>query len=148
MPGRQRADGDSADALRGRQGNERAAGERARIDCSCGTKACRLGACANACGSAASARARPASCSAAAQPARPRGRDVPGLVSAHALQPRDAYFSKPSKEGRVVKLRLHGTNVYGGVITKEASCEINNGKLDDDWTQIHADRLGWGKKQK
>lgn len=62
--------------------------------------------------------------------------------------PRDAYFSKPSKEGRVVKLRLHGTNVYGGVITKEASCEINNGKLDDDWTQVHADRLGWGKKQK
>ena len=61
--------------------------------------------------------------------------------------PKGAYLTKPSKEGRVVKMTLHGTNVYGGVVTKEASCEILNGKLDNDWTQIHADRLGWGKKQ-
>ena len=27
--------------------------------------------------------------------------------------------------------------------TKQASCEIHNGRLDDSWTRIHAKRGGW-----
>lgn len=32
---------------------------------------------------------------------------------------------------------------YGGRIAARASCEIKNGRLDHDWTKIHAQRGGW-----
>lgn len=57
--------------------------------------------------------------------------------------PAGAYYSELSKEGRVVKITVHATNGYGGYTTKEAACEIYNGRLNADWTKIHAKRRGW-----
>ena len=57
--------------------------------------------------------------------------------------PAGAYYSEPSKDGRVVSITVHATNGYGGYTTKGASCEIYNGQLDTEWTKIHAKRGGW-----
>lgn len=57
--------------------------------------------------------------------------------------PRDAYYTRPSRDGRVVTITIHATNKLGGVVTKDARCEIQAGKLDRDWTKIHAERLNW-----
>lgn len=57
--------------------------------------------------------------------------------------PAGAYYTAPSKEGRVLSITIHATNGYGGYVTRSASCEIHNGKLDADWTKIHATRQGW-----
>ena len=57
--------------------------------------------------------------------------------------PAGTYYSEHSKDGRVVSITVHATNGYGGYITKEAACEFYNGRLDSDWTKIHAKRRGW-----
>lgn len=57
--------------------------------------------------------------------------------------PAGAYYTQPSKQGRVVSITLHGTNGYGGYVTKDAACEILNGQLNQNWTKIHAGRRGW-----
>lgn len=57
--------------------------------------------------------------------------------------PAGAYYTEPSKEGRVLSITIHATNGYGGYVTRRGSCEIQNGKLDSDWTKIHATRQGW-----
>jgi hypothetical protein len=57
--------------------------------------------------------------------------------------PRGAYYSAPSKEQRVLTIVIHATNGYGGFVTKRASCEMLNGRLDNDWTAIHARDGGW-----
>ncbi len=57
--------------------------------------------------------------------------------------PAGAYYTEPSKEGRVLSITIHATNGYGGYVIRRGSCEIHNGKLDSDWTKIHATRQGW-----
>lgn len=57
--------------------------------------------------------------------------------------PARAYYSKPSKEGRVLSMKVHATNGYGGYENWDAACEIQGGKLDEGWTKIHAQRRGW-----
>jgi len=57
--------------------------------------------------------------------------------------PAGAYLTGPSKEGRVVSITVHATNGYGGYVTRPAACEFINGRLDQDWTKIHAKRAGW-----
>lgn len=57
--------------------------------------------------------------------------------------PAGAYYTEPSKDGRVLSITIHATNGYGGYVTQRASCEFLNGKLDSDWTVIHATRGGW-----
>ncbi len=57
--------------------------------------------------------------------------------------PAGAYYSQPSKDGRVVRMTIHGSNSYGGYVTKQAACEIHMGKLDEGWTKKHAGRDGW-----
>lgn len=57
--------------------------------------------------------------------------------------PAGAYYSKHSKEGRVVSITIHATNGRGGYVTNEAACEFYNGRLDSDWTKIQAKRRGW-----
>ncbi len=57
--------------------------------------------------------------------------------------PAGAYYSEPAKDGRVVFVTVHATNGYGGYVTKDAACEFYNGRLDGDWTKIHAKRRGW-----
>ena len=59
--------------------------------------------------------------------------------------PVGAYFTSPSKDGRVLQMNLHATNGYGGYVIKTATCEIHNGRLDNDWTKIHAQRNGWSQ---
>ena len=57
--------------------------------------------------------------------------------------PAGAYYTVPSKDGRVLSITIHATNGYGGYVTQRGSCEFYNGKLDGDWTNIHATRGGW-----
>ena len=57
--------------------------------------------------------------------------------------PAGAYYTSPSKQSRVLTMTLHATNGYGGYVTKQATCEIHNGQLNQDWTKIHAQRGGW-----
>lgn len=59
--------------------------------------------------------------------------------------PASAYYSAPKFEDkRVLNMTLHATNGFGGVVTRMAACEFDNGKLSDDWTKIQAKRLEWG----
>jgi hypothetical protein len=60
--------------------------------------------------------------------------------------PAGAYYSAPSKEGRVVSMTVHATNGYGGYVTKAAACEIVNGRIDEDWTKIQAQRRAGRRK--
>lgn len=58
--------------------------------------------------------------------------------------PAGAYYTEVKMEERSVTMRLHATNGYGGYVTKEAACDFEvSGKLDDGWTKIRAERLGW-----
>jgi hypothetical protein len=57
--------------------------------------------------------------------------------------PRSAYASTPSREGRVLSLTVHATNLRGGVSARRAACEMFNGVVDAAWTKIHLERLGW-----
>ena len=57
--------------------------------------------------------------------------------------PAGAYYSAPSKDSRVLTLTVHATNRYGGYDTQVAEGEFFNGRLDSDWTKIHAKRNGW-----
>lgn len=57
--------------------------------------------------------------------------------------PRSAYHRNPTKDGRVLTLTLYATNAFGGYLTKSAACEMKGGEVDDGWTKIHAERLGW-----
>lgn len=57
--------------------------------------------------------------------------------------PQGAYLTEPSKDGRVLSITIHATNGYGGYVTRSGRCEFHNGKLDQDWTLIHARREGW-----
>jgi hypothetical protein len=43
----------------------------------------------------------------------------------------------------VLTIVIHATNGYGGFVTKRASCEVLNGRIDNDWTVIHARDGGW-----
>ena len=60
--------------------------------------------------------------------------------------PTTAYYTAVSKESRVLSITVHATNGYGGYTVKEAGCEIHNGRLNADWTKIHAQRGGWAVK--
>lgn len=57
--------------------------------------------------------------------------------------PAGAYYTAPSKDRRVVTITVHATNGYGGYVTRTGNCEFMNGRLDNDWTKIHAKRAGW-----
>lgn len=57
--------------------------------------------------------------------------------------PAGAYYTEPAKDGRVVSLTVHATNGFGGYVTRRAGCEIHQGKLNETWTKIHAERNGW-----
>ncbi len=57
--------------------------------------------------------------------------------------PRSAYYRNPTLEARVLTLTIHATNAFGGYLTQSAACEMKGGEVDDGWTKIHAERLGW-----
>ena len=58
--------------------------------------------------------------------------------------PASAYYTAPKMEDkRVLRMTLHATNGFGGVVTRMAACEFDNGKFSDDWTKIQARRLEW-----
>lgn len=57
--------------------------------------------------------------------------------------PRSAYASAPSREGRVLSLTVHAANSRGGIGSRKAACELFNGSVDAAWTKIHLQRLGW-----
>lgn len=58
--------------------------------------------------------------------------------------PAGAYYSEPSLDGRTLTLTIHGTNGFGGYVTRKSKCEFNmSDDLDPDWTKIHAQRGGW-----
>lgn len=103
---------------------------------------------------AAAAPAIPAPAAAPPPPAAPTGAPVMDALTRDAetcfrwyagtlANPRDAYYSRPARDKRVVRITMHATNRYGGIVTQEARCEIVNGKLDEGWTKIHAERVKW-----
>jgi hypothetical protein len=57
--------------------------------------------------------------------------------------PRSAYASGASREGRVLSITVHATNTRGGIGSRKAACEFFNGIVDASWTKIHLQRLGW-----
>jgi hypothetical protein len=57
--------------------------------------------------------------------------------------PRSAYASGASREGRVLTMTVHATNTRGGVGSRKAACEFFNGLIEAGWTKIHLQRLGW-----
>jgi hypothetical protein len=57
--------------------------------------------------------------------------------------PRSAYASGASREGRVLSITVHATNTRGGMGSRKAACEFFNGIIDASWTKIHLQRLGW-----
>jgi hypothetical protein len=58
--------------------------------------------------------------------------------------PMGAYYTEVKLEERSVTMRLHATNGFGGYVSKQAACDFDvGGKLDDGWTKIQAERLGW-----
>lgn len=59
------------------------------------------------------------------------------------LDPRGAYWREARRESRVITIRIYHANDRGGYDNKLASCEISGGRLDEDWTRIHARRDGW-----
>lgn len=60
--------------------------------------------------------------------------------------PRSAYYTEPKRDKRVVSINVHGTNLYGGIVEQDAACEILDGRLNESWTKIHAERRGWLSK--
>ncbi|QXL84121.1 DUF4124 domain-containing protein [Comamonas sp. NLF-1-9] len=58
--------------------------------------------------------------------------------------PAHAYFTEPKfADRRVLRMLLHATNGFGGVVVRQAACDFDNGKLDENWTKIQAKRLEW-----
>lgn len=57
--------------------------------------------------------------------------------------PRGAYLRDPVLEKNIVRLTLHATNRFGGYVLRPAACEFKQGFIDEGWTRIQADRLGW-----
>lgn len=57
--------------------------------------------------------------------------------------PAGAYADGVSRNGSVLSMTIYGTNSFGGYVSKQAACEIKNGRIDPDWTKIHAQRAGW-----
>lgn len=57
--------------------------------------------------------------------------------------PRSAYYRNPTKDRSVLTITVYGTSGRGGYLSQSAACEIKGGSVDDGWTKIHAERLGW-----
>ena len=58
--------------------------------------------------------------------------------------PASAYYSGHKFEDkRVLRMDLHAKNGYGGVQIMKAVCEFENGKFNEGWTRLQAERIGW-----
>lgn len=57
--------------------------------------------------------------------------------------PRGAYLRKPELERGVLTMDIHATNGFGGYVVRRARCEFKGAGIDEDWTVIHAGRMGW-----
>ena len=58
--------------------------------------------------------------------------------------PASAYYSGHKFEDRrVLRMDLHAKNGYGGVQILKAVCEFENGKFNEGWTKLQAERIGW-----
>jgi len=59
------------------------------------------------------------------------------------LDPASATVSAPSRDGRVLRLKVSARDGRGRLQQRDAACEIVSGRVDDGWTQIQLKRLGW-----
>lgn len=57
--------------------------------------------------------------------------------------PRSAYWRDANYAKRVLTFVIYATQGFGGYTSKQASCEFRNGRIDESWTRIQAQRLGW-----
>lgn len=57
--------------------------------------------------------------------------------------PRGAYWREARRDQRVLSILVYATNGHGAYVSKAAACEVKDGRLDNDWTTIHARRGGW-----
>jgi hypothetical protein len=93
----------------------------------------------------------PAAVPAAAGPVAAPDRSRVELLAEQCLEwyrprlrdPRGAYLRKQEIEKNIVSMDIHATNGFGGYVVKRARCEFKGTGIDEDWTVIHAGRLGW-----
>lgn len=58
--------------------------------------------------------------------------------------PASAYYTEAKFEDRrVLRMDLHAKNGYGGVQVMKAVCEFENGRFNEGWTKLQAERIGW-----
>jgi hypothetical protein len=57
--------------------------------------------------------------------------------------PRSAYHRDARYEKGVLTLLLYATDARGGYVPHRAACEFRGGSLDEGWTRIQAQRIGW-----
>jgi hypothetical protein len=58
--------------------------------------------------------------------------------------PASAYYSGHKfEDSRVLRMDLHAKNGYGGVQIMKAVCEFENGRFNEGWTKLQAERIGW-----
>lgn len=57
--------------------------------------------------------------------------------------PAGAYADGVSRVGSVLTMTIYASNSFGGYVPKDAACEVKNGRIDNDWTRIQAQRAGW-----
>lgn len=105
---------------------------------------------ASAPGSAAASAPGPAGSDASTpSPAAPR---PPALTQAEAClaylrpllrDPASGRILSSERDGRVLRVQLQAADARGRLHTRAAACEFVNGRVDDGWSRIQLERLGW-----
>jgi hypothetical protein len=62
--------------------------------------------------------------------------------------PASARVLDATRDGRVLKVQLQAADRRGRLQTRDAACEFINGRVDDGWSRIQLERLGWFAKRK
>ncbi len=62
--------------------------------------------------------------------------------------PASARVLDATRDGRVLKVRLQAADRRGRLQTRAAACEFINGRVDEGWSRIQLERLGWFAKRK
>lgn len=57
--------------------------------------------------------------------------------------PSSARILTSTREGRVLRVQLQAGDARGRLHTRDAACEFVNGRVDDGWSRIQLERLGW-----
>jgi hypothetical protein len=93
---------------------------------------------------AASAASAPAAVAASAAAAVPTEADTCLAYLRPLLRdPTSGRILSSKRDGRVLQVQLQAADARGRLHTREAACEFVNGRVDDGWSRIQLERLGW-----